>query len=659
MELVRDLPADTRVTTSLGHDGRSFVPALEGVRGWAVLAVLLFHGEVLHARGGFLGVSVFFTLSGYLITTLAFVELSRTGHFAWRAFIGRRIRRLFPVAAVGVGLAVIVTLLVDDPYGMDALVGDGLAALGQVSNWRLIAHGNDYGALFAEPSAFAHYWSLSIEEQFYMGFALVVGVWVWRAQRRGGARVRPLRVAMWAAVGWAVSAAIQVSGVVAADVAYYATFTRVGEILAGVGLAGLLAHRPALAMITRGGGGRAHAIGVVGAAVVVAGWFVVTDPTGWITRGGLAVYSLASAATVTGALASRGVVAAVTTPAAVQWMGRLSYALYVVHWPVFVLLDEPRVTLAPWGLFALRLATSLALAWVCTITIEVWARRGDLVLARRAVVGTAAAAVSVMLVGGVVANARLRGELSLDQQERVLEATAAAPSAHRVRLIAVGDSTALRTVSGLAEVLSARNVAQAGGGDVEFGCGLARAVRSRRGGEEREVPTRCDWTSRFAATVARTEPDVVVVQFGPWETEEQQIEPGQPFRHLGDAAFDRVVSQEMRAAVRVLSARGAKVVWLDIPSAGDVAFGRALADIDLDEFEHRRLRFNELLHELPRDFPGTVAVIDVSRWLDIRRNDTDLLPDGVHLSPEGSVRMADEWLADEMEALFDEWDLRP
>lgn len=660
MEHVHPVPTRQQLTVEQRAPTSTFVPALEGLRGWAVLAVLLFHGRVLHADGGFLGVSVFFTLSGYLITTLAFVEMRRTGGFDWRSFASRRIRRLLPVAAVGVALAALVTLSIDDPYSMQRLVGDGASSLLQVANWRFIASGRDYAALFASPSAFAHYWSLSIEEQFYWAFAIVFALHIRRAGSRTAA-LRPSRVAAWAGAGWFGCLVLQLSGLLSGSVTYQATFTRSGEILAGVTLAGLLARSSTRTLLAGEGGRRAPTIGLGGALVVAGAWFLVDSPTGWITRGGLALYAVASSAVVLGCLASRGPIrwACSLTPA--RHLGRLSYALYVVHWPLFIWLSPARTGLATWPLFALRVAVSLALAWLSLRTIEAWARHGTAVVVRRLVIATTALATAALVVGGVVNRTHDGEQISFAAEESQFEAVtpaAARPSGPLVRMIAVGDSTALRTSTGVATVLASRGVVEAGGGDVELGCGLNDVVRSVRSGDVREVPERCDWSLRFPDTLARTQPDLVLVEFGPWETEDQQVSDGMPYEHLGDPMFDEFVRGEMTRLVELVTGQGARIVWLDIPPAGDIAFTRALDDIDPAEYDRRRERFNALLAEVGARYPDQVDVIDTSEWFASRRNDEQLRPDGIHLSADGSLDVAEAWLADRVERAIRHLDLR-
>ena len=147
-------------------------PGLDGLRGLSVAAVLAFHGGFSWAVGGYLGVSVFFTLSGFLITSLLLAEHDRKGHVALRHFWGRRFRRLLPaslLALVGIG---VFGLTVATAEQAERLGGDIAAAVAYVANWRFIFGGTSYGDLFAEPTPVLHFWSLAIEEQFYLVYPL-------------------------------------------------------------------------------------------------------------------------------------------------------------------------------------------------------------------------------------------------------------------------------------------------------------------------------------------------------------------------------------------------------------------------------------------------------------------------------------------------------
>src|SRR5690606_20696572 len=186
-----------------------------------------FHGGFSWARGGYLGVSTFFTLSGFLITTLLVAERRATGGIDLRRFWSRRVRRLLPASALTL-VGVCLWALVADAGWERNLRGDVLAAVLQVANWRFLLEDRSYGDLFAAPSPVLHFWSLAIEEQFYWLFPLVAaGV---LALARGSLRA----LAAVLAAGLALSAGLTAAlGPDRMDAVYYATPVRMAEILAG------------------------------------------------------------------------------------------------------------------------------------------------------------------------------------------------------------------------------------------------------------------------------------------------------------------------------------------------------------------------------------------------------------------------------------------
>src|SRR4051812_6848630 len=149
-----------------------YIPGLDGLRALAVLGVCCYHGGFGWARGGFLGVSTFFTLSGFLITTLLLREHAHGGRVDFRRFWGRRARRLLPAAL----LTLAGVLVFHNAFtGLETahLRGDVIAAVGYVENWWLIHNHQAYGAIFTAASPVQHFWSLAIEEQFYLFFPLL------------------------------------------------------------------------------------------------------------------------------------------------------------------------------------------------------------------------------------------------------------------------------------------------------------------------------------------------------------------------------------------------------------------------------------------------------------------------------------------------------
>src|SRR3954447_7260701 len=185
------------------RDRIPYSPALDGLRGLAVLAVLLFHASVPGVRGGHLGVSVFFTLSGFLITTLLVVERRTTGRIVLHRFWARRARRLVPAMILTFFLVAIV-LKMSPESPNSGVLGDAIAAATWVANWRFILTGTSYADLFALPSPFQHFWSLAVEEQFYLLFPLLLLVVLGR--RRGHPRTWLLAAVL---SGLAVASTVQ------------------------------------------------------------------------------------------------------------------------------------------------------------------------------------------------------------------------------------------------------------------------------------------------------------------------------------------------------------------------------------------------------------------------------------------------------------------
>ena len=231
----------------------AYQPALDGLRGVAVLAVLLYHGGVTWMRGGFLGVDLFFVLSGYLITTLLFVEWGRRRSIDLIAFWIRRARRLLPALALLVIGVMAYAAVVAGASEAGRIRGDGLASIFYVANWRFVASGQSYFDQFTTPSPLRHMWSLAIEEQFYLLWPVVVlALLKWRPSLRlferlfaGGAIVSAVLMAVLYHPGDDPSRV------------YYGTDTRAQALLVGGTLAAILIR-------ARGAEGAAGAVRSVG-----------------------------------------------------------------------------------------------------------------------------------------------------------------------------------------------------------------------------------------------------------------------------------------------------------------------------------------------------------------------------------------------------------
>ncbi|GAB3785393.1 acyltransferase family protein [Nocardioides pacificus] len=376
---------------------------IQGLRAVAVVAVILDH-LTGWPRGGFVGVDVFFVISGFLITGLLLREWEAHGALSLGGFYRRRVKRIVPAATLVIAATLAASYALLESRWRD--VGwDALASLGFVANWRFAAQGADYFQEGAAPSPLQHYWSLAVEEQFYLVWPwLLVGVLV--VGRRGRSSGRALvGVAVGAVVvaslGWAL---VQSSS--AAEVAYFSTLTRVWEL--GVGaLVAVLA--PWLARLG-GAGPDAAWVRVVlawaGLGGIVLSVLVVPAEGGFPAP--WALLPVLSTALVIGAGASSYL--GVLTNRVSVGLGEISYSLYLWHFPVIVLLPAVMVSTGV-GFFVVALGLTVVLAWASYRWVEGPARRAEWVRVSgvrrvRPVVGwvrvasVAAALVVLAVVGG-------------------------------------------------------------------------------------------------------------------------------------------------------------------------------------------------------------------------------------------------------------------
>ncbi len=336
--------------------------SLDGLRALAVLAIIAYHFNYPWARGAYLSVDLFFILSGFLITTLLIMEWHRKDRIHLRQFWGRRARRLLPALMVVLVVVTAITVFAIPPWNRAGVRDDALASFFYVANWRFIAAKESYFELFSAASPLRHMWTLAIEEQFYLVWPLVT----YFSLRVARGSLRVLTAVCIGGIG--ASVAIMAITYSPGDPlrAYYGTDARAHTILMGALLAILLVVWKPGAAAQR----RVRIAGVAAFVVMLYAWNVATGTSSRYYHGGSLAYAALACVVIAGAL-QPGMLQKVLSFPPLAWIGRLSYGLYLFHWPLIVWLVPTRVHgLHGLPLNLLRLALTFAAATISFYLIE-------------------------------------------------------------------------------------------------------------------------------------------------------------------------------------------------------------------------------------------------------------------------------------------------
>jgi peptidoglycan/LPS O-acetylase OafA/YrhL len=333
------------------------VAALDGIRALAVTGVLLYHAGADFLPGGFLGVDVFFVLSGFLITSLLLAEHDATGRIDLRAFWLRRARRLLPAALLVIAVSVIAVALIA-PGDFARTRSDVLASIFYVNNWHQVFADHSYFAGFERPSLLLHLWSLAIEEQFYLLWPLALGVCLVRLGRRSTALVT--LVAALASAG--LMTLLYEPGSDPSRV-YFGTDTHASGLLVGalfafawpLGQLRVPPQRSAAIVLDALGG-----VALLLLLAAMAGWH---DYDTGVYRGGMLVVALVTALLIAAAVHPATRIGRAFARAPLVWVGKRSYGIYLWHWPVMAL-SRPGVDVhaAAWLVACGQIALTVAIA---------------------------------------------------------------------------------------------------------------------------------------------------------------------------------------------------------------------------------------------------------------------------------------------------------
>jgi peptidoglycan/LPS O-acetylase OafA/YrhL len=357
-----------------------YVPGLDGLRAISVSAVLLYHADITWMPGGFLGVDVFFVISGYLITSLLLAEYRNRGHIGLGQFYLRRARRLLPALfLVLASVALFATIFLPDE--VRALRGDVVAALGYATNWWQIFQHQSYVAAQGRPPLLRHLWSLAVEEQFYVVWPLLLlGMTrLWKGRRS------PMLVAtlVGALLSFGTMVVLSLShDFTVADPSrvYFGTDTRIFTMLIGAALAMVWSPWKLSPKIGREPRLVLDAVGATGLGLLVLMFVNAHYQSNFLFRGGFLLVAVTSAIVIAVAVhpASRiGTTALAQQP--LRWIGERSYGIYLWHWPVFMLTRPGFDTdLSGWPDTVLRVGLTLVVAEASYRFVEEPIRHGAL-----------------------------------------------------------------------------------------------------------------------------------------------------------------------------------------------------------------------------------------------------------------------------------------
>jgi peptidoglycan/LPS O-acetylase OafA/YrhL len=643
---------------------REHVGALDGLRGLAVLAVILYHGGVSWLGGGFLGVELFFVLSGFLITSLLVGEWLERGGIALRRFWGRRARRLLPALVVLIVVIGVVYTSAGTTQVVPGLFGDGLAALLYYSNWHEIAAGGSYFVASGPISPFKHTWSLAIEEQFYAVWPLLVLGVLWIVGRRRSSGP-PTRRSLWVLFGVAVAGVVAsalVSGVLTADGAstdrvYYGTDSRATGLLAGAALAiWIVLWRQRSPQLTSQVKERALAIGaVIGLAVVLSAMELTSGTAGWLFPWGMLGVDLAVVLVIASVVLAPGSpVERALSFAPLRGAGIVSYGMYLWHFPLFLWLDATATGLSGSSLLALRVGATVAISCLSYFLIEQPIRHRRMptwwlgwlapVGAGAAVASLLAAAAATTLPVGIPAAATLPASAAdlvghapgctLHLTDTSGVGVAPLPASREAnfevnalgnhslvwsgstsktfhtcpphRILLIGDSIAFTL--GLPIMGDEQHYGVELANDAILGCAFATRGEVDVNGVWQKPDDGCaNPLATWAAEERRFHPAEVVIEMG--YRDEFEWRWGSRNLHLGDPAFDAYLQQQIDQYVKVLGRGGTKILFLTVPFTSPPAQANGSPAPAASPARHSLI--NAMLARAAATAHGNAAVLDI------------------------------------------------
>lgn len=551
------------------------VTALDGIRAFAAVAVMGVHQQFSWMPGGFYGVDAFFTLSGFLITSLLVREVAGTGTVRLGAFWARRARRLLPALL----LLVLVVGLVSafDPKLISAPSFPGaLATLFYSANWYFVFQHVNYFAITGAPSPLLHTWSLAIEEQFYLLWPVLVLVVIRFGHRRATASTevfeqhfrRRMGVLLAIAAAGALASAASmwlVTGTGDPTAAYYGTGTRAQGVLTGAAIAlcfalwGRPRRRPARLALALAS--------LAGVGVTILLWVSVSENSEVAFHGGFLMASLAAGAVVANVASyPRSLTGRFLSVWPLRKLGIISYGVYLWYWPVILAMSPERLHLGPYALFGARFGVTVGIAILSYVLVEAPIRYGG--MSRRttawaipAAMGLAAAAMAVAALVPPASGTHLE-----IRNTALASANPAVANHTALKVLLVGDSAAGSLGVGLGTAAPRYGVQLMNQGHP--GCSVSLTGQDKvlwytvPPGQPCSTQDPNALLNEWKRLVDHYNPDVVVY-LARSDLLDQQV--AGHWEHVGQPAFDTYLRWRLSEAVAVLSSRGASVVLMTEP----------------------------------------------------------------------------------------------
>jgi len=627
--------------------------------------------------GGFMGVDAFFVLSGFLITSLLIGEWRQSLTIKLGAFWARRARRLLPAMLLMLLFVAFFASVIVPRGTYGALRLDALSTLLYVSNWHFILVNSNYFNETAASSPLLHTWSLAVEEQFYVIWPLVVlGVMHF---------TKSLRVLFALCCAAAIASAtwmyVLYDGGLNTNRVYLGTDTRSQCLFIGCALAvglvlvtrrsheeGRLAKgelwRPAGSVGTMLCG----VVGIVGALAAVALWVLTTSTSSFPYSGGFFVIGLAVAGVILAAVAApRSIVPRVLSVAPVRYVGRISYGLYIWHWPIFIWLDHSRSGLYGYELFALRVFVTFAVSVVSFHLVERPIRMGTFVSQWRAwlVVPAGVGAVVVAIVAATTGTTAVAstafppsiGTTGAGSTTTTTSSPGSPPTATPVRVLLFGDSVALTLGIGLSAPADQAKYGYVLLDHGILGCGVVNGPEVELMGARDVTPSACNgspytpgepldqqpWPNQWLDAINFVKPNVVVLLAGRWEVADREYQG--TWTNILSPAYAAYVKQQLEQASQLVTGTGAHMVFLTAPCTNE---GEQPDGAPWPEDNPARLAaYNKLVREVAAEHPQTDSVVDLNAAACLRGKFTSTLDgvvirntDGVHFTNAGGELLA-------------------